>query len=143
MSYSADLSPTQVWAMMEEYPDNVVVVDVRTQAEWSFVGLPETTPVMKPVVAQEWQMFPSMSVDPEFTAALANKLSRLSLDKDAKLCFLCRSGVRSMAAASAMSSEGYANTYNVAGGFEGDPDAHGHRGTQNGWKAEGLPWRQS
>ncbi len=89
MSYSADLSPTQVWAMMEEYPDNVVVVDVRTQAEWSFVGLPETTPVMKPVVAQEWQMFPSMSVDPEFTAALANKLSRLSLDKDAKLCFLC------------------------------------------------------
>ncbi len=143
MSYSADLSPTQVWAMMEKSPGTTVLVDVRTHAEWSFVGLPETTPAMKPVVLREWQMFPSMAVDPQFTGALAKKLSDLSIGTDGHLCFLCRSGVRSMAAASAMAADGYANTYNVTGGFEGDPDANGHRGTTNGWKAEGLPWRQS
>ena len=143
MSYNADLSPSQAWAMMEEAPSDTVIVDVRTQAERSFVGLPATTQAMQPVVLQEWQMYSTMSVDPMFVGSLARQLSGLSLGKDANLCFLCRSGVRSMAAASAMASEGHPNAFNITGGFEGDPDAHGHRGTKNGWKAEGLPWRQS
>lgn len=142
-SYKADLSPKQVWALMEERPDTTVLVDVRSRAEWTFVGIPETAPAMKPVVLQEWQMFPSMEVDIRFASALAQKLNSLSMSTDATLCFLCRSGVRSMAAASVMAEVGYKQSCNVTSGFEGDPDANGHRGTQSGWKADGLPWRQS
>ena len=57
--------------------------------------------------------------------------------------FLCRSGGRSAAAASVATAAGFGPAYNVAEGFEGDPDAHGHRGTVNGWKVAGLAWRQT
>ena len=63
--------------------------------------------------------------------------------KDAPLYFLCRSGIRSKAAAIAMAEAGFTACFNVAGGFEGPPDDRGHRGGSSGWKAEGLPWRQS
>jgi rhodanese-related sulfurtransferase len=43
----------------------------------------------------------------------------------------------------ALAGLGFARAYNIAGGFEGDPDGMRHRGLVNGWKAEGLPWRQS
>jgi rhodanese-related sulfurtransferase len=56
--------------------------------------------------------------------------------------FLCRSGARSRAAAVALTGLGFAKAFNVAGGFEGDPDGERHRGNINGWKAAGLPWRQ-
>jgi len=59
------------------------------------------------------------------------------------LLFLCRSGVRSRAAAIAMTAAGYSRAYNIAQGFEGDPDAERHRGNKNGWKASGLPWKQT
>ena len=76
--------------------------------------------------------------------------SRLSSDeleaqtaKDAMVMFLCRSGARSHAAAAAASQIGYANSYNILQGFEGDKDAHGHRASVGGWQVAGLPWVQS
>jgi rhodanese-related sulfurtransferase len=57
--------------------------------------------------------------------------------------FLCRSGVRSRAAAIAMTRAGFSRAYNIAGGFEGDLDGERHRGAANGWKAAGLPWKQT
>jgi len=59
-----------------------------------------------------------------------------------KIYFLCRSGVRSLAAAKAAQEAGYAHVYNITDGFEGPVDATGHRGTVSGWKASELPWRQ-
>ncbi len=64
-------------------------------------------------------------------------------DKAAPVLLLCRSGARSRAAAIALTGLGFAGAYNIAGGFEGDPDGARHRGLRNGWKADGLPWRQS
>ena len=61
---------------------------------------------------------------------------------DAPLVFVCRSGVRSVAAAHAATAAGLGRSYNVIDGFEGGLDAEGHRGT-TGWRAAGLPWRQS
>ena len=55
---------------------------------------------------------------------------------------LCRSGARSRAAAIALTEAGFAQAFNIAGGFEGDMDGEGHRGNREGWKAENLPWRQ-
>jgi len=90
-------------------------------------------------VLLEWQTFPGMTVDANFGQAL----ERACPDKSAALYFLCRSGARSLAAAREMRARGYTRVFNVKDGFEGPPDAEGHRGTLAGWKAEGLPWRQT
>ena len=50
---------------------------------------------------------------------------------------------RSLAAARLMGALGYERCFNVTDGFEGPPDGAGHRGTVAGWKASGLPWRQT
>lgn len=142
MTYAGDLTPTQVWEkILGDTP--AFLIDVRTRAEWTFVGvaaLPEGKP---PMVGQEWQVFPQMGVDPNFAQTLSARLEDLGAQKDSELFFLCRSGVRSLAAAEAVTALGYAKCYNITGGFEGDLDQQGHRGNSNGWKAEGLPWQQA
>jgi rhodanese-related sulfurtransferase len=61
---------------------------------------------------------------------------------EAPILFICRSGGRSRAAAAALTAAGYRRCYNVAEGFEGNPDPERHRGKTGGWKAAGLPWVQ-
>ena len=80
-----------------------------------------------------------MQVNPDFVGALSEALA----DKAVPLLFLCRSGVRSVAAAKAMAAAGYSTSLNVTDGFEGPLDAQGKRGATRGWKAAGLPWRQT
>jgi len=69
-------------------------------------------------------------------------LEKAGFTPEHHIYFLCRSGVRSLAAAEAAQAAGFPYVYNIADGFEGPPDRAGHRGTTSGWKAEGLPWRQ-
>lgn len=141
MDYAGDVTPSQCWRMVSEEP-GTLLVDVRTTAEWAYVGGPELPEGEASIVRQQWQVFPHMEVDSEFAARLEEQLAHAGADKETSLCFLCRSGVRSLAAAKAMTQAGYKNSYNIAGGFEGDLDGEGHRGRSNGWKAAGLPWRQ-
>ena len=61
---------------------------------------------------------------------------------DRPVVFLCRSGNRSIGAAEAATEAGIAPSYNVLDGFEGNLDENKHRGG-TGWKAVGLPWKQS
>jgi rhodanese-related sulfurtransferase len=84
-----------------------------------------------------------MAPNPAFAAQTAEKLRAAGADAETPVLFLCRSGARSRAAAIAMTKAGFSKAYNVAGGFEGDLDQTRHRGARNGWKAEGLSWRQS
>lgn len=119
------------------------LVDVRTRAEWSFVGLPWLEEIGKEVVLAEWQRFPTMEVDPSFVQTLAQELDRRGAGKGDPVLFLCRSGARSQSAADAMRRAGWTATVNVTGGFEGPPDGERHRGEVDGWKAAGLPWVQS
>lgn len=119
------------------------LIDVRTTAEWAYVGSPDLTGLGRDALRIEWQVFPAMTVNQDFVSALAADLAARGTPKDAPIYFLCRSGVRSKAAAIAMTEAGFTACYNVAGGFEGAPDGAGHRGGTSGWKAEGLPWRQS
>jgi rhodanese-related sulfurtransferase len=72
-----------------------------------------------------------------------DELAAAGVAKDAPVLFLCRSGVRSVAAAEAATAVGYTRAYNILQGFEGNPDGAGHRGAGSGWKVAGLPWRQS
>ena len=119
--------------------DRARLVDVRTRAEWVYVGVPLVEDGREDPLFLQWQTFPEMSVDEGFGTALSQRCP----DTDAPLYFLCRSGARSLAAAREMASRGYTRCFNVADGFEGPPDEDGHRGRIAGWKAAGLPWRQS
>lgn len=140
--YAGDVSPAEAWARLEGEPA-AALVDVRTVAEWSFVGVPDLGRLAKRPIFQEWQGYPSMQVDPAFAERLAAALEAQGAGPDAPVFFLCRSGARSQAAALALTDAGYTSCFNVAGGFEGPLDASGHRGAAAGWKADGLPWMQS
>ena len=140
MSYAGNVSPREAWDAVRNHPD-AQIVDVRTRPEWTFVGMPDLREAGRDPIALEWQVYPTMQVDPEFAAKLDGELERRGVPSDAPIYFLCRSGARSAAAASALTARGR-TAYNIAGGFEGATDADGHRGTVEGWKADGLPWRQ-
>ena len=139
--HAGDMSPTEAMEAMREHSD-AQLIDVRTRPEWMFVGMADTGALGRDPIPLEWQRYPHMDVDPEFGERLEAELERRGAGKDAPLLFLCRSGARSAAAASMMTARGYTRAHNIAGGFEGNPDANGHRGTREGWKAEGLPWKQ-
>jgi rhodanese-related sulfurtransferase len=111
------------------------LIDVRTRAEWTYVGIPDLGPIGKRAVLVEWQTFPDQTVDPRFVERLASELRALGAQLNDDLFFICRSGRRSLAA-------GYRACHNVAGGFEGPLEDDRHRGSVGGWKAAGLPWRQ-
>jgi rhodanese-related sulfurtransferase len=136
--YAGDVTAATAWKILSDNKD-AVLIDCRTRAEWNYVGLPELASIGKKPALLEWQVFPGMQQNPEFVATLGNAIA----DKEVPLLFLCRSGARSAAAAKAMSAAGYSTCLNVADGFEGPLDAQGKRGSAAGWKATGLPWRQT
>ena len=137
-----DVSVKDTWDQLAENA-NSVLIDVRTQAEWAFVGVPDLSRLEKRVLTIEWQRFPDSQVDARFVEKLEEALSKLGASKeDSTLFFICRSGARSRSAAEAMAGAGYANCLNVAEGFEGPLNANRHRGSSAGWKAAGLPWAQ-
>lgn len=137
MPYAGDLDPAAAYRTLADHAD-AVLVDVRTRAEWSYVGGPDLGALGKPVLQIEWIGFPGGVRNEQFLAELAAGVA-----KDAPVLFLCRSGVRSVAAAEAAARAGWTAAHNVLEGFEGNPDGAGHRGTTGGWKVAGLPWRQS
>jgi rhodanese-related sulfurtransferase len=136
-----DVVVTDVWTQLKSDP-SAVLVDVRTRAEWIFVGIPDLAPLGKRVVTVEWQTFPENSVDPDFTQRLKTALSGTGANEKTQMFFICRSGGRSRMAAEAVAALGFEQCFNVADGFEGPLDASRHRGTTGGWKAAGLAWTQ-
>ncbi len=132
-----NVSPRQTWEALGTDP-KAQLVDVRTDAEWTYVGLPDLTGAGKQPVLIPWQRFPTGQVNEGFV----EQLRQAGFTPEHRIYFLCRSGVRSVAAADAAIGAGFPHAYNVVDGFEGPPDAEGHRGTLTGWKADELPWRQ-
>jgi rhodanese-related sulfurtransferase len=141
-SYAGDISPTEAWGALAQTPD-AVLVDVRTRAEWTYVGVPALDPLGKAPILIEWQSYPTMEVAADFVPRLEAELQRRGAGPQTPIYFLCRSGARSRAAAIAMAAAGHAMSFNIEGGFEGARDSDNHRGTIEGWKAAGLPWMQS
>ena len=140
--YAGDITASEAYALLERDP-KAQVVDVRTKPEWSFVGVPDLGALDREVVLLEWQRYPSMEVASDFVAQLERELARRNVGKEDAVLFLCRSGVRSLAAAQAMIAAGWRGSRNISGGFEGPVDQDRHRGNVNGWKAAGLPWIQT
>ena len=138
MSYAGDIGPQQAWELLAENPD-AVLVDVRTEAEWKFVGVPDTSSVATPTLLVEW-VDSTGARNTGFLDQLRTALG--DRPTDAPVLFLCRSGQRSAHAADIATAAGIAPSYNISDGFEGPLDEFGHRGG-TGWRALGLPWRQS
>jgi sulfur dioxygenase len=127
--YAGDISPQLACAWWQA--GDAVLVDVRTDAEREWVGF---VPDAKPVA---WKQWPGMAMNPHFDQALLE-----AVPKGKKVVLLCRSGVRSIAAAKRATELGL-DAYNILEGFEGNPDSDAHRGTQSGWRKRALPWRQN
>jgi rhodanese-related sulfurtransferase len=139
--YAADVTPDEAWQALASEP-GAALVDVRTVAEWNYVGLPDVSSAGAPLLRVEWQTFPGGAVNPDFASTLDAALKEHGAGRDSPVYFICRSGARSASAAAAMTAAGYSRCYNVADGFEGPRDGDGHRGTVAGWKAASLPWVQ-
>lgn len=135
--YAGDVDAAGAWAMLAEDPD-AMLIDVRTAAEWVFVGLPDLAGLNKSVVCVQWQVWPQMALN----AAFVPHVEAEGATREQPLLMLCRSGQRSRDAAIALTAAGFGPCYNVAGGFEGPMDDARHRGATDGWKSVGLPWRQ-
>jgi rhodanese-related sulfurtransferase len=132
-----NVPPSQTWDALRQNPQ-AQLVDVRTDAEWGYVGLPDLREAGKKPLLVSWQNFPGMQVNHAFV----DELRAAGLTPAHHIYFLCRTGGRSAAAARAANEAGFPHVFNIADGFEGLPNGDGHRGTVNGWKAENLPWRQ-
>lgn len=152
--YAGDVTPSEAWRMLQDDPC-AVLVDVRTGAEWQFVGVPDLSQLGRRARFVEWIDFPSGRPNPRFLDELRGELAAerggtgraagdggAAADGDSPVLFLCRSGHRSMGAAAAATGAGLGPAYNVLEGFEGALDARRHRGSA-GWRAAGLPWCQS
>lgn len=130
--YAGAVSPREAYQLVHS-DARVKLVDVRTNAERDWVGrvaLPEAQHC-----AVEWSSYPGGVPN----AAFLQQLGQVAGTDDV-LLFLCRSGVRSRHAAALASAHGYANSFDILEGFEGDKDADGHRKTVGGWCKAGLPW---
>lgn len=127
--YAGDISPALAAQWMAD--GQAVLVDVRTDAEREWVGF------ISGAVPLAWKQWPGMAMNPSFDAGLL-----AAVPAGGKVVLLCRSGVRSVAAAKRATELGI-EAYNILEGFEGNPDGDGHRGQTGGWRMRGLPWKQN
>ena len=126
--YAGDVSPLVAFDWVQS--GEAVLVDVRTDAEREWVGqVPGAVPLA-------WKQWPGMAINPGFDGDL-----KAAVPAGKKVVLLCRSGVRSVAAAKRASDLGM-EAYNILEGFEGDADEQGQRGHTGGWRFRGLPWKQ-
>jgi len=140
--FAGDLSVEDAYAMLAK-DGRTTLVDVRTQPEWQFVGVPDLAALGKTAIFRQWQVYPAMEVATDFVTGLVGELERRGADKNSPVLFICRSGARSRNAAVALTKAGWASCYNVADGFEGPLDEERRRGAVAGWRARGLPWTQT
>ena len=127
-AYVGDISVLLAWQWVQS--DVAALIDVRTDAEREWVGFVPGT------MAVAWKQWPGMALNPDFDAQL-----KAAVPEGKKALFLCRSGVRSMAAAKRATELGF-EAYNIVAGFEGDADVNAQRGNLGGWRLQGLPWMQ-
>ena len=130
LPYKGALTPAEAHELWRLAP-GARLVDVRTRAEWDWVGR------IPGAVEIEWNMYPGGMRNPDFLTELQRQVERQSL-----VLFICRSGIRSDGAARLATESGYGDCFNVLEGFEGDKDANGHRNRSGGWRHAGLPWTQ-
>lgn len=132
LPYAGAVTPSEAYLLVQQNP-NVKLIDVRTNAERDWVGRVAVPDAQHAAI--QWNLYPGGTPNPQFIQQLSQVAS-----KENVLLFLCRSGVRSRHAAKLATEHGYAHSFDILEGFEGDKDAHGHRKTVGGWCKANLPW---
>ena len=132
LPYAGAVTPQEAYALLQNDP-NVKLVDVRTNAERDWIGRPGITPEQH--LAVQWNLYPGGTQNADFLSQLSQVAG-----KNSTLLFLCRGAVRSKHAAKLAAENGYAHSFDILEGFEGEKDAEGHRKNVNGWCHAGLPW---
>ena len=124
------------YAALSDQAD-AILIDCRTKAEWMLIGGADLSDINKQPVMVEWQ-----SMDGRLNPEFCHKIRDVA-DEDAPIFLLCRVGGRSATAAQALLDDGFTDVTNITDGFEGPVNDEGHRSKVAGWRAQGLPWRQS
>jgi rhodanese-related sulfurtransferase len=138
IGYAGDITPSETWKILE-HDHNSILIDVRTAAEWAYVGIADLSKINKEVYRIEWKTYPNMSINSNFV----KQVCKICINPKFKIFSLCRSGQRSIETSRILTNAGYKECYNVLDGFEGDKNDNNHRGKNGGWKFEGLPWKQN
>ncbi|MDP3967730.1 MAG: rhodanese-like domain-containing protein [Nocardioides sp.] len=133
--YAGDVDPQQAWEMLQSDPETVMV-DCRTEAEWTFVGTADLGGLGKEVAFVPWNYFQG-----GLNEAFVEQVREAGVREGQPIVFLCRSGTRSVGAAKLATEAGLGPAYNILEGFEGAVGESRHRDV-DGWKVRGLPWRQ-
>src|SRR4051812_22706221 len=116
--YAGDIGAQEAWDLLKANP-KAQLIDVRTMAEWNFVGLPDISALGRRVHCIEWQTFPTMAVNPAFVTEAEAAVTALGAGKDTPILFLCPSGGRSRATAGGVAGQGFPPALQSGGGVAG------------------------
>lgn len=137
MSYKRNLLPKMAVEKLQNNPQ-ALFVDVRSKAEYKYVGYPENSILIPWIDDPDWEPNPEA-----FSEAVMQELDGRENLSDTEIILICRSGFRSNEALKCLENKGFTQVSHVASGFEGDLDENDHRGNLNGWRHDDMPWSQS
>jgi len=137
MSYKRNLLPKMAVERLQNNPQ-ALFVDVRSKAEYKYVGYPENSILIPWIDDPDWEPNPEV-----FSDLVMQELDGRENLSDTEIILICRSGFRSNEALKCLENKGFTQVSHVASGFEGDLDENDHRGNLNGWRHDGMPWSQS
>lgn len=132
------LTSEKAWELLQSHP-NAVLIDVRSEMEFLFVGHPVGA------IHVPWIDEPTWKVNPNFATEVRKViLGGVSMEKGGSvpILLICRSGKRSLEAGETLIADGLTEVYNIEDGFEGELDNNHHRSSSGGWRYAGLPWEQ-
>jgi len=137
MSYKRNLLPKMAIERLQNNPQ-ALFVDVRSKAEFKYVGYPENSILIPWIDDPDWEPNPEV-----FSDLVMQELDGRENLLNTEIILICRSGYRSNDALKCLENKGFTQVSHVASGFEGDLDENDHRGNLNGWRHDGMPWSQS
>ena len=137
MSYKRNLLPKMAVERLQSN-SQALFVDVRSKAEYKYVGFPENSILIPWIDDPDWEPNPEA-----FSDLVMQELDGRENLLNTEIILICRSGFRSNEALKCLENKGFTQVSHVASGFEGDLDENDHRGNLNGWRHDGMPWSQS
>jgi len=137
MSYKRNLLPKMAVERLQSN-SQALFVDVRSKAEYKYVGFPENSILIPWIDDPDWEPNPEV-----FSDLVMQELDGRENLLNTEIILICRSGYRSNDALKCLENKGFTQVSHVASGFEGDLDENDHRGNLNGWRHDGMPWSQS
>ena len=137
MSYKRNLLPKMAVERLQDNPQ-ALFVDVRSKAEYKYVGFPENSILIPWIDDPDWESNPEA-----FSDSVMQELDGRENLLNTEIILICRSGFRSNEALKCLENKGFTQVSHVASGYEGDLDENDHRGNLNGWRHDGMPWSQS